>query len=174
MKAGKTILRIHAMTLAAISVWIGLSFLAPYLRSESDRLNHVIYAIFSPVCHQVPSRCLYVFGFPMAVCARCFGIYTGFLAGVLLYPFLRGFKRLTIPDIRIFLCLSFPIVLDTAGNFASFWSTADWLRFIFGFLWGIVLPYYFITGIALAILQKRSKKTSLDQEFLLAEDRKSP
>lgn len=38
----------------------------------------------SPVCHQAPERSILLWGFPAAVCARCLGIYAGFLAAALL------------------------------------------------------------------------------------------
>lgn len=33
----------------------------------------------SRICHQHPDRCFYVFGQPLALCARCLGIYSGFV-----------------------------------------------------------------------------------------------
>ena len=44
--------------------------------------------------------------------------------------------------------MSLPIVADTAANFLSLWMTGDWLRFATGVLWGTILPYYFIPGLA--------------------------
>jgi hypothetical protein len=35
---------------------------------------------FSMVCHQQPERCFEWFGGPLAVCARCLGVYAGLLA----------------------------------------------------------------------------------------------
>jgi len=55
--------------------------LAPAL--HQPLLSLPVLAFFSRVCHQDPARSLWVAGVPMAVCARCFGIYTGALAGSL-------------------------------------------------------------------------------------------
>lgn len=38
--------------------------------------------LFAPVCHQNPGRSLWINGAPMAVCERCFGIYSGLWVGV--------------------------------------------------------------------------------------------
>jgi hypothetical protein len=46
----------------------------------------------SPVCHQAPERSIRMWGFPAAVCARCLGIYAGFL-GVALLGSLRAASR---------------------------------------------------------------------------------
>ena len=38
---------------------------------------------FGLVCHQRPERCFWIFGAPIAVCARCLGIYAGAALGLL-------------------------------------------------------------------------------------------
>ena len=43
-----------------------------------------LYFAFSFVCHQQPERSLWVSGMPLAICARCAGIYLGVLVGLLL------------------------------------------------------------------------------------------
>lgn len=150
------------LTLSGAIIWMTLILLAPYLRVRYPILSGLIYASFSPVCHQIPSRCFYLFGFPLAVCSRCLGIYSGFFTGILAYPIIRGFSKSALPNTRTFLFLSTPIVLDTIGNFWGLWSTSLWLRFFFGLSWGIILPYYFITGlIELFLHLKNTRKTSL-------------
>jgi uncharacterized membrane protein len=88
----------------------------------------------------------------MAVCSRCLGIYIGFLAGTFYYPAIRGFSTLSLPKHKTFFLATVPIGIDTIGNFFFLWNTAGWLRLTLGFIWGIVLPLYFITGIADFIL----------------------
>ena len=39
---------------------------------------------FALVCHQRPERCFWIAGFPVAVCARCLGIYLGAAVGLLI------------------------------------------------------------------------------------------
>ena len=57
------------------------AFLAPFDTSIHRYLN-----IF---CHQKPDRCFEYAGLHMGVCARCIGIYAGFLVGALLFKW-RG------------------------------------------------------------------------------------
>lgn len=148
MKKKIKILFVYLLTLSGIFIWIGAIFLAPYLRSCSSSLNIFIYSIFSPLCHQNPLRSFFFLGYPLAVCARCLGIYFGFFAGTGLYPFLKGFSNLALPKTQTFIFLSTPIVIDTLGNFLHLWMTSNWIRFILGFIWGAILPFYFIAGLA--------------------------
>jgi len=155
---------IYAMTAAGILLWLGAIVGAPWLWSRGLRGAGFLYACFAPVCHQIPERSFFISGFPMAVCARCFGIYAGFAGGLILYPFRRGFSRLRLPPLKALILVSAPIVLDTAANFLKIWDTRDVLRFLSGILWGTILPFYFITGLgelfALRSIQKAARSES--------------
>jgi uncharacterized membrane protein len=136
-----------ATLLGALPFYAGV-FLAPVLRAQGRPLSALLYAAFSPTCHQLPGRSFYLHGFPLAVCGRCLGIYSGFILGVLAYPFLRGFRRAAQPKANTFAIFTLPIAVDTAGNFFHLWSTTNALRLAIGILWGVILPFYFIPGIS--------------------------
>jgi uncharacterized membrane protein len=149
MRGQKTTTRVvYFLTLFGSLFWLGGIFLAPYLASRQSALNVFIYAVYSPLCHQIPSRSFSCFGQPLAVCGRCLGIYAGFALGVGLYPVLRGFSEFRLPKTETFIALSLPIVLDTAANFFHVWTSPNWLRLGLGLIWGTILPFYFITGLA--------------------------
>lgn len=151
---------IYVLTLFGIMIWLVLISSAPYLQSQSSNLAKLIYAVFSPTCHQIPSRCVYAFGYPLAVCARCFGIYTGFLLGTIFFPFVKGFSVPSLPKAKVIIIAALPIAMDATGNILGFWTSANWTRFMTGTLWGIVLPFYFLAGISDLILrQKRNHLT---------------
>jgi uncharacterized membrane protein len=158
-----SILLAYAVTATGIFLWMGGIFLAPYLRARSSPWQGLAYAVFKPVCHQLPSRSFSRFGAPLAVCARCLGIYLGFLIGVILYPLVRGFRRLAVPPARVFLLVSLPIVLDTIGNFLQLWNTSNSVRMMIGILWGMPLPFYIITGIADLFIAQRSRRETSKQ-----------
>src|ERR1700761_8410929 len=44
----------------------------------------LVRGFFSSLCHQNPDRSFLIRGVPVAVCARCLGIYLGVVAGMLL------------------------------------------------------------------------------------------
>jgi uncharacterized membrane protein len=153
----KKITLVYGLTAAGTLVWLAGIFLAPLLRSLDLRWAGLVYALYSPVCHQLPSRSLWAWGFPLAVCARCLGIYLGFGAGVAFYPVIRGFHRVRLPETKAFLAFSAPIVIDTAGNFLGIWRSPGPARLALGLLWGSILPYYLITGFAELHLRRRGE-----------------
>jgi uncharacterized membrane protein len=145
---------IYLLTLIGITLWMGLILLAPYLQSRFPGMAKFIYAVFAPTCHQIPSRCLYIFGYPMAVCARCFGIYSGFLLGTMFFPLIKGFSAPSLPPAKAIIAVSVPMVIDAAGNFLGVWASSNPVRLATGVLWGIALPFYFIAGISDYILRQ--------------------
>jgi uncharacterized membrane protein len=144
----KKVVLVYSLTAAGTLAWLAGIFLAPYLRSQDIRWAGLVYAVYSPVCHQLASRSLCAWGYPLGVCARCLGIYLGFAAGVASYPFIRGFRRIALPATGAFLLVSAPIVADAAANFLRIWATSGGIRLATGLLWGTLLPYYFIPGFA--------------------------
>jgi uncharacterized membrane protein len=151
----RKIVLVYALTAAGTLAWLSGILLAPYASSRGWRGAGLLYALYSPVCHQLASRSLRAWGATLAVCSRCFGIYLGFGAGVISYPFVRGLRRVSLPATRLFLLVSAPIVADTATNVLRFWTTPAVIRLATGILWGILLPYYFITGFAELRLSRR-------------------
>ncbi|MFQ6069703.1 MAG: DUF2085 domain-containing protein [Candidatus Aminicenantales bacterium] len=151
----------YSLTLGSIVFLLALIFLAPFLKSRYESVSALIYSVFSPVCHQIPSRSFFLFGHPLAVCGRCLGIYVGFLVATLTYPIIRSFLQLELPRTRTFVLFSLPIVLDTTGNFLHLWLTPNIPRFFLGFIWGLILPFYFIPGITemlLIITREKERK----------------
>jgi len=148
----------YAITLLGTLAWIVAIFLAPYLRSRSSGAASFLYAMFAPVCHQIPSRCFYFHGFPLAVCGRCLGIYAGFFAGLAAYPFVRGFMKISLPPVRLFVLLSLPAGIDFAGGLVGAWTSPIWVRFGTGLVWGAILPYYFLTGVSELLLWRSARK----------------
>lgn len=139
---------IWGFILAGGLLWLGSAWAAPWFSARGFRGARWIYAAYRPVCHQIEERCLFIYGHPTAVCARCLGIYSGFVLCTLLYPVLFGFRRPSPPPPRLFLLLSAPIGVDTLGNLMNFWQTAAALRFGLGVVWGLILPIYLLAGLS--------------------------
>jgi uncharacterized membrane protein len=153
----RTILQLYAATLAGVGLWLGAIVAAPYLRSRGSGIAPFLYACFSPICHQRPERSFFAFGYPLAVCARCSGIYLGALVGILAYPFVRGFDALRLPKARTLAVFSALIICDTAANVLGLWNTGPLLRLATGLIWGSLLPFYFMTGVGELLASAKRK-----------------
>lgn len=151
---------VWALTFFGTLVWLGAVGLAPWLAARgSSGAARFIYAAFAPLCHQVPGRCFAISGHPLAVCGRCLGIYAGFAAGLILYPFIRGFSQAALPRARLFLLLTLPMALDGLAGLLGVWRSPIGVRFAIGFVWGTILPFYFVTG-AVDLLRARRERAA--------------
>lgn len=105
-----------------------------------------IYFCFSLICHQAPERVFMVFGYPLAVCHRCCGIYWGFFLG----SFLRNPRMHQSPRTRRnwVLAAALPMAFDALAPFAGFWTNTWWTRLLTGLLFGIVISSLLRQGIA--------------------------
>jgi uncharacterized membrane protein len=103
-----------ALVNVAMVIFILPILLAPYFMSTGSPIlvsiaNSIMFA-YHATCHQLPERSLFIFGHEMAVCSRCFAIYTSFLAGCILFYFLRN--RLKPWDIKLYIILCIPMAID--------------------------------------------------------------
>ncbi|MFN3330064.1 MAG: DUF2085 domain-containing protein, partial [Pyrinomonadaceae bacterium] len=97
----------------------------------------LIYHFFSYVCHQIDARSFHIHDAPFAVCARCFGFYIGFLAGLVIYPF--AFKienQEPLNPIWLFLSV-IPTGVDWTLGFLGIWENTHFSRSTTGALLGI-------------------------------------
>jgi hypothetical protein len=89
------------LLISAEIIWIALIVAAPLVIGREGiqgKTGILIYGFFSPLCHQLDNRCFHIEGYKLAVCARCFFIYLGFLSGTILYPLLYRKNFLKCPD----------------------------------------------------------------------------
>lgn len=126
-----------ALGITSLVLWI-LSF-GPglfQLSSESG-IRSIQHHLFSWLCHQDPERTIHFHDHPMAVCARCFGIYTGFFVGLLMLPvasfWLKYRFKHRLALLIIVICLHF---VDVTGNYLGWWTNTFASRWILGFVFG--------------------------------------
>jgi hypothetical protein len=78
-----------------VLIFVGLVVAAPLAQANGLQwLSFTVYETFSHFCHQSPERSFYIAGYPLAVCARCTGLYVGFAAAVAFYPAMTSLKRI--------------------------------------------------------------------------------
>jgi uncharacterized membrane protein len=137
-----------ALILAGAAGLVASIVLAPVLRAQGAPLaSHLIYQFFHVACHQIPERSFHVGGHAFAVCARCFGLYAGALAGVAVYPLARPVTREWTPARSWLLLAAVPTAVDFALGFTGLWDNTHWSRFSTGALLGAVAAFYIVPGL---------------------------
>ena len=161
----RTVRRVTFLTAAGTALWLGAIFLAPWLAAKgASGPARVLYALFRPVCHQIADRCFMLDGHPLAVCGRCLGIYVGFAAGLVLFPLVRGFRSPSLPRPLTFFLAVLPLAVDGVAGVLGLWKSPIGVRFVTGLVWGTVLPFYFVTGLADLALSRRKRRAALALE----------
>lgn len=96
------------------------------------------FKAFHLLCHQDPTRSFFIGDSQMAVCARCIGIYSSFLAGVILMPFVTLVKEVKFRYyFRLMIGTIILNVIDVLGNLFEFWTNTNESRLIMGVLFGL-------------------------------------
>jgi uncharacterized membrane protein len=136
---------IYLLFLLPSVLWVALILLAPYLQAAgNDSLAGLLYFFFKPTCHQLPERSFLVFGYPMAVCARCFGVYAGFLAAALLYPLILPVDNRKTPSKWLLLLAVAPMGFDGGVQLLTAYESNNLLRLITGAVCGGSLTFYIL------------------------------
>ncbi|MER3429355.1 MAG: hypothetical protein C4334_14940 [Pyrinomonas sp.] len=121
---------------------------APWLaRRGNTLLAESLRHAFSVVCHQRPERSFYLWGYPLAVCARCTGIYLGAFCGALIYPLLRSLRDRTSPARRWLILSAVPLALDWGLGFSHVLENSSFSRCATGLLFGFALAFYVVPGL---------------------------
>jgi uncharacterized membrane protein len=120
------------------------------------------YFFFSGVCHQIPARSFHVWGEPLAVCARCTGVYAGFLAGTLVFPLIpkgqvprgpvhkgqvrKGLKG-DFPPAWILGSALLPATADFALGHFGLYDSGNVVRLITGLIPGAAASFFMIPAV---------------------------
>jgi uncharacterized membrane protein len=139
---------VYAALLALALLWLALIVAAPYFAHERRPLTAlVIYRSFAAVCHQMAGRSFHAFGFPLAVCARCAGIYAGFFAGLCVYPLARGLGDTSFPPRRWLIVAALPALVDFAGGLSGLFVNTHASRSLTGAAVGAAAAFYVLPGL---------------------------
>ena len=134
--------------LAGAASLVGMIVLAPLARARGSLLlSQVFYQFFHTACHQMPERSFYLAGYPLAVCARCTGLYVGALAGVIAYPLMRPLARTDAPRREWLILAAVPTTIDFALGFFHIWENTHWSRFSTALLLGAAAAFYVVPGL---------------------------
>ena len=140
--------RAWAAAAAVAAGLVGLIVAAPLLRAGGAlAAADAVYRGFGLVCHQLGERSFYVSGFQLAVCARCFGLYAGALAGVAAYPLIRPLSRRDSPARWWLAAAAVPTSVDFALGLLGVWENTHASRFLTALLLGVALAFYVVPGL---------------------------
>ncbi len=104
------------------------------------------YRAFAFLCHQIPERSFHFHDAPLAVCARCWGIYSGFALGALCYPLVASLRRPVMPARMWLLVAVIPTGIDFLLGFTGLWANTHWSRALTGALLGAVGARFVVAG----------------------------
>jgi uncharacterized membrane protein len=140
--------KVWAITAAVILLW-DMAIVSPpiFTAAGITSISSVIYAFFSGICHQLPDRTFHFGELPMAVCSRCFGVYFGLLAGVVLYALFRRIDDIE-PLPRKWLILSIvPMAVDWSLTVFGIWENTFATRFLTGGILGFACGVYILPAL---------------------------
>lgn len=121
-----------------------------HLRGRPSFFSGVVELGFSSICHQIPERSFSIWGYPLAVCARCTGIYGGFLFAVLLFPFFNR-SSVRISSSMVLISAFLPSVCEFSLAHGGILASTNTIRFLVGIPLGIGLGWLFLS----AVFEKR-------------------
>jgi len=109
----------------------------PTIRSIPAPWNF-IYLFGDMWCHQRSDRSFAINGNQFPVCIRCFGIFFGVPAGILLSSRLKFQTRQNEARmlLTLFIVALLPIMIDGVGQGVGLWESSNSVRFITGLLAG--------------------------------------
>jgi uncharacterized membrane protein len=101
--------------------------------------RQMVFLAFEQVCHQLPDRTFHVHGLPLAVCQRCFGVYVGLAAAMLVWPFVRQHAdALGRSTLAVLAAGTVPLGIDWALTVLGVWQNTPFTRTATGLLFGLV------------------------------------
>lgn len=91
-------------------------------------------------CHQMPERSFFYKGYQFPLCARCTGLFIGYLVGIIIcfiYPFSQV--------ISVVLCI--PMAIDGSTQYLKLRVSTQCLRLLTGILGGIGIMMIEVKGL---------------------------
>ena len=149
--------RIFALCLAGLALFIlGWATLTTFAIAHGA--PQFLRWPFKVMCHGIPHRCLTIFDTKMPICARCVGIYGGFVIGLMLFfPVMwtaDGRQRTAGPHPRLLSAVGWllsgaavPIFIDGMTQAMRFRESTNPLRLATGLTVGVAFGLWALVAI---------------------------
>lgn len=139
---------IYCGLIALTAAWLLGLAAAPWLMAGGHPLPAVIlYRGFSVICHQLPDRSFQYHSLPFGVCARCTGIYAGFLVGLLVYPLWRSLLETEPPPVKLLVAAALPMFVDFGGDLVGLFVNNHLSRTLTGAIAGTVVAWFLLPAL---------------------------
>jgi len=158
-QVGNTLARIAWALARFPEVWLllmpalytALAVASPLLRAYGHpAAGTAVFALFHGWCHQLPSRSLFLDGYPMAVCSRCFSLGASVVVAGLLSARIAAFgtfpRHFRVPFWGIGLA-AVPMALDGFSQLFGLRESNNTLRVITGCLLGGAVAFWAIPAL---------------------------
>jgi len=134
---------------ALIFSWLLLILLAPIARTLGlFGLSQSIYSFFGFFCHQISTRSFHLFEAPFAVCARCFGFYSGFFLAFMSFPLIWDLRKTNaFHRVWIFAAI-IPITIDWSLGHFGIWENTHLSRALTGSILGAACGVFIVPSLA--------------------------
>lgn len=115
-----------------------LAIIAPYLEFQRIAFAQNIYWVLRLFCHQIPSRCFWIWGSNMGLCSRCFSLDTSFSLCIIIMLYFKFYKILKTKFMfYLGIILLIPLLVDGSIATATNYISNNFTRSITGMLFGI-------------------------------------
>ena len=155
--SGRTRRLVLAIAAGLALLWTGGIALAPWLAAHDSVFGGLLRLAYRPSCHQIPDRCLDLGFGPLAVCARCAGLYLGGTLG-LLWTALRN--QPCRPRPLLLAVVAAPSVLDFVAGQLGLPSVGNWTRFAIASPAGLLVGLFL--GDALIDIARLNSRSNLE------------
>jgi uncharacterized membrane protein len=126
-------------------------------------MEYWLFRIGSVVCHQAPDRTISI-GSYLPLCARCTGIYTGFLLGIVYQFALWQMKIKKLPVFKISILSSLVLailIVDAIGSYLQLWVSPNYIKLILGMLGGSSISLFLFPVFNFSLIAKRKKEEGM-------------
>ena len=140
----------YSLLLTFTIVWCFLFIITPSLYDSTTtwkRVGALTWLFFGLTCHQIPERSFHLFGHPFAVCARCTGIYFGFLLSVIIYPIFKKWGRHKLPSWKWLFWAALPAGLEFILSKLGILDTGLILKSVSGIIIGGTVAFFIVPAI---------------------------
>lgn len=121
-------------------VFLMLVSLGEVLWGTTGSGQHWTTSMFYGICHRLPDRTYHLGSAMMAVNTRCFGIFTGLLAGWIILPAIMKYTPGRRWPVLLLLFAAILQIVDYTGNLTGLWENTNHSRSLLGCLLGLAVP----------------------------------